>query len=233
MSLVIPMAARIVWTWLRMSNRHLQTMVLSERHVAPAAALLSAEFCRREPLCKVVGLTAGQILPFFQQLLAFVAAEGLGIVACDEDGAVRGVVTVEDHWRQFAPDPALRLPDGLNVIGTYLEQIKLPADFQPAPSRRLYYCGLAAVDSGPKTSQVLPLMILVIYFHLKGRGYTHGYAKVTNRAITRRFRRLERYAFTEVFVARDAGAPAAFSYQGRLPFAGYDGRTFLVSWGMG
>ena len=231
---ILHLGAHVMRIGLRLRSPRLKTGVLAERHVAEAAALLSREFCRREPLCGLVGLTEAQMTPFFLQLVAFVAAQGLGIVAYDHAGKVRGVLTVEDHRRLFVPDPRveLELPEGLAAISAYLEQTELPDDLQPSALRRLYYCGLAAVDSGPKDKTILPQMMIAAFFHLKALGYTHGYAKVTNAAIVRRFRELERYAFARVFTARAAGEPAAFVYRGQKPFEAYSGQTFLFSWAM-
>ena len=96
-------AAIVLDLVLRATNRHIKTKVLSLEHQGPAAVLLSREFCKNEPLCRVLGLNESDVLPFFRDQVRHIAQQGLGIVAVDRSGTLQGVLTVEDHMQQFEP----------------------------------------------------------------------------------------------------------------------------------
>ncbi len=225
----IAIAAACIDTLLRVRNRHLKTAPLQAAHVDAAAALLSREFCRREPLCRLLGTKVADILPFFIEQVKHVANQGLGIVALDRDGVVRGVVTIEDEYNRFVPT-GMQLDPGLEAIGAYLDEIPLPAAFVKSSGGKIFHCALAAVSSGRAYREALPLMILAVYKHLIKRGYTHGYAKISNPAIVSRFRRLEKLAKTNVFTCAARVEPAGFKFNGGYPFAGFVGETALFTW---
>lgn len=222
-------AAIVLDLVLRATNRHIKTKVLSLEHLEPAAVLLSREFCKNEPLCRVLGLNEADVLPFFRDQVRHIAQQGLGIVAVDRGGALQGVLTVEDHMQQFEP-PEEGLPEGLSIIGAYLESMQVPDHFLPKKAGEVCYIGLASVAKGRRNRQVLSMMMLASHRMLPPLGYVRGYAKVTNPGIIKRFQRLERIARGPVFISVLTAKPKDFVYKGYRPFADYDGETSVFTW---
>jgi len=222
-------AARMLGLWVRVTNLRTTTSVLRLEHLEAATLLLTNEFCEREPLCRVLGIQRADVLPFFREQVRHVAMQGLGIVAVGRGGTVKGVITVEDHMDQFHPDQETT-HEGLLVIGAYLDSNKIAEHILPSRKGEVYYCGLAAVAKGRENRQVLTMLILGSYKHLRNLGYVRGYAKVTNPGVTRRFKRLEKVARGPVFSSTYTANPADFCYLGSRPFAGYQGSTGVFSW---
>ncbi|RZA25905.1 MAG: hypothetical protein EOP10_05325 [Proteobacteria bacterium] len=216
---------------IRLFHRGIYTSVLESKHIDEATEMLASEFCKREPLCRVLGLSVNDIRGFFREQLVHVAKHKLGVVACNAQGRLLGVVTIEDYCDQFQCTPE-NLHPGIQSIGQYLDSIELPADIVPKGHGELYHCALAAVAKGKGQSQVLSLLFLKINTHLRSMGYKRGYAKVTNPGILKRFKRLEKYAFSQVFSPKKITEPKYFESDGHKPFGNYQGVTSLYSWPM-
>ncbi|MCX6131481.1 MAG: hypothetical protein NTX25_20770 [Proteobacteria bacterium] len=202
--------------------------VLSHEHKAAAVELLSQEFCQREPLCRQLGLKIDEIRPFFTELVESVIKQKLGVVALSWRGELLGVLTNEDHFDRMEPQGHMN--EALSAIGDYLDSIKIPEALEPAKRGELFHSGLAAVCSKNKNKAVLSMMILFSGRVVKRLGYKSGYAKVTNAAIARRFRSLERIARSEVFHCAAEVKPADFMRQGARPFQNLKGRSYLFVW---
>ena len=177
----------------------------------------------------MLGTKLADVEGYFVALIQHVARQGLGVVALDSDGVVRGVLSVEDHADPFIP-PELTLHQDLVDIGKFLDQIPLPADVTTQVPGRLYECTLAASDRSFRNPKILPLMILALYRYGTALGYTHGYAKVTNKAISIALLKLEKLARFKVFRLVSSVKPADFEIDGRSPFADYQGVTSLFTW---
>jgi hypothetical protein len=225
----VAIAARLIEIYLKWTNPAIKTAVLDAAHVDAAARLLSVEFCQREPLCKLLGTTLVDVEAYFVALVRHVARQGLGVVALDADGVVRGVLSVEDHADPFVP-PELTLHQDLLDIGTFLDQIPLPPDVPTQVRGRLYQCTLAATDRSFRNPKILPMMILALYRYGTALGYTHGYAKVTNKAISMALLKIEKLARFKIFRLVSSVRPADFESDGRRPFAAYQGVTSLFTW---
>ena len=225
----VAIAAKLIETYLKWTNPAIKTAVLDAGHVDAAARLLSVEFCQREPLCKLLGMPLAEVEAYFVALVRHVARQGLGVVALDADGVVRGVLSVQDHLDPFVP-PAETLTQGLLDIGRFLDDIPLPKDVLIPGPGRLYECHLAATDRNFRNPKILPLMILALYRYSTALGYTHGYAKVTNKAISMALLRIEKLARFKIFRLVSSVQPADFESDGRRPFADYRGVTSLFTW---
>lgn len=220
--------AGIIKAFFRLRHPSFRIEQLGPPHVEAAASLLSQEFCEREPLCRQLGMNLGEIQPFFRGLVEKVAESGLGAVTLDRQNQLLGVVTIEDHFDLYEPNG--ELSEGLATIGSYLDQLKLPSEWVPRQRGEIYHCGLAAVARKVKNSPVLLMMILHQYPYLKARGYRGGYAKVTNRAIVKRFRKLEKLLRGDHFKCLLTAKPAEFEYKGNYPFSRYPGASYMFAW---
>ena len=227
----VAIAAKLIETYLKWTNPSIKTTVLDAGHVEAAARLLSVEFCQREPLCQLLGTKLADVEAYFDALVQHVARQGLGVVALDAQGVVRGVLSVQDHADPFVP-PAETLTQGLLDIGRFLDEIPLPQDLPTQVPGRLYECHLAATDRKFRNPKILPLMILALYRYATARGFTHGYAKVTNKAISLSLLRIEKLARFKIFRLVSNVQPADFESDGRRPFADYKGVTSLFTWNL-
>ena len=213
---------------MKVRNPGVRVRPLQPIHKPEALELLSQEFCTREPLCRTLGLALGDIRPFFSQLLDQVIDQGLGVVAVGRQGQVLGVLTNEDHFDRMEPIGVLA--EGLNTIGAYLDSISLPDAWVPSARGQTFHSGLAAVHAQEGNAAILMMMMLSATKTLKARGYTKGYAKVTNEAVVRRFQKLERLARRAVFRCLKQVKPSDFEWQGAKPFQSLKGSSYLYAW---
>lgn len=220
--------ARLLQVFFRWTYPALRIEPLGPAHVEAASTLLSQEFCEREPLCRELTMSFDEIQPFFQGLVVEVAAAGLGAVALHRTQGLVGVLTIEDHFDLCEPKGALS--EGLDLIGSYLEQLQLPTAWLPQQRGEIYHCGLAAVAREQKNAPIFLMLMLEQYAYLKKRGYRGGYAKVTNAAIVKRFRHLEKLLRGKHFQCLGSARPALFEHKGRLPFQGFAGESHLFAW---
>lgn len=213
-------------------NRPLTVEVFGERHREQAARLLSEQFCKREPLCRLLGIQRANIDALFREQVDFVAAQGLGIVAVDAQGNVRGVITAEDDATPFVPSSTIVGAD-VEIIHTLLDSLRLPAAMQATAPGQAYRCGLAAVDSQQRRQGAILLMMVVALFrHLQAKGFHRGYAKVTNAGVAKKLHFFERIFRRRFFTPVAEVRPAEFQYHGRYPFHAFRGVASLYTWPM-
>jgi hypothetical protein len=171
---------------------------LSLDHVDQASRLLTEQFCLREPLCRSLKLDVERLLPFFRDQVTRAARNQLGLVAVGPSGDVLGAVILEDHAEPYVPGEEFLTPEFV-AIGSLLDEVSLPPDLKGMHGGEMVYCALAAVKPGRHKAPILGLMTVAVTTLMVPRGYTKGYAKVTNPRIIDNFRKLEHLLGQKIF----------------------------------
>lgn len=168
---------------------------LKAAHIPEAAQLLAREFAQREPLCKGLGIEASALRDFFAAMCRKVYQQGLSFVAREPNGAIAGVVIIQDDEQLFDPSHDLgagaTLPAAVDEIGRLLAKLTLPEASRTAHKGRIYYCELLAVSRSVQNRHLAGRLMVVGFAEALKRGYRLGYAKVTNQAVIKIIRRLE------------------------------------------
>lgn len=188
---------------------------LTSEHQYQVALLLTEQFCLREPLCRNLKLDVAQLLPFFRHQVSRACELDLGLVALDSAGQVLGAVILEDHADPYVPGEDFLTPE-FRAIGALLDQVSLPESLQEMPKGRLVYCALAAVKPGRHRAPILSMLTMAVSARMIPRGYSKGYAKVTNPRIIANFRKIERLLGGNLFFLSEEKSakdfpPGAFS----------------------
>jgi hypothetical protein len=221
------MSRALAHAYLLLYRRRVAVRPLQGEHADAATRLLTEQFCRREPLCRHLAMPVDELLPFFREQVDKAARDDLGLVAVDKSGAVIGIVTMEDHCAPYVPTPALLTP-ALHVIGGLLEQLNLPAAFEPKGPGEVFHCAIAAVRPGRQIAPVLTVLIAGIWRHMIRKGYQRGYAKVTNPRVLDNMRKAERIARRGIFVFTTERTEADFAPDRFAPLTKF--RVALVTW---
>lgn len=226
----IAFALQIARSFFRIMSLPLTIKTLGPAHLEEATQLLASQFCEREPLCRILGLTIDDVEPIFRAQIDHVITQGLSLVAVNRSGNVQAVLTVEDQFAPFIRDPSSISPK-LQIINGLLDSLVFPAAMQPTRACEVYYTGLAAVAPGQRRKGLLLItMILECYSRLKGKGYRCGFAKVTNARIGAQMKRIERIFRREIFTRSAEIFPSEFKVQGQFPFAAFRGSINLIIW---
>lgn len=152
-----------------MASYPLTVQVLGPAHREQATQLLASQFCEREPLCRILGLTVEDVLPVFRGQIDHVISQGLSMVTVNRSGDVQAALTIEDQFAPFVPDPGSINPK-LQIINSLLDSLVFPASLQPTGACEVYYCGLAAVTQGQRRSGVLLILMILESYFLEGQG---------------------------------------------------------------
>jgi hypothetical protein len=92
-----------------------------------------------------------------------------------------------------------------------LDEVGLPPDLKRVPRGRMVYCALAAVKPGRHEAPILGMMTTAVTTFMVPRGYTKGYAKVTNPRIIANFRKIERLLGRKLFIVTQEKSEKDFS----------------------
>ena len=213
--------------YIALYRRSVTIKPLSAAHVEEVTRILSEQFCQREPLCRNLGMSEEALLPFFREQVNRAAALDLGLVALNTDGKVVGAVTNEDHADPYVPTPQFLTPE-FNAIGALLDELKLPTDCAPQSSGQVFYCALAAVEPRQVTAPVLSLLIAGICLHMEAKGYSRGYAKITNPRVIANMQKIERIMRQKIFTLASEKSDTDFAPGQFAPLNSF--RIALVHW---
>lgn len=192
------MSLALAHAYLAFYRRFVRIKPLSMDHLDQVSRLLTEQFCLREPLCRSLKLDVDRLLPFFRDQVTRAAKKKLGLVAVGPSGDVLGAVILEDHAEPYVPGEDFLTPEFI-AIGALLDEVSLPPDLKETMGGQMVYCALAAVKPGRHKAPILGLMTVAVSTLMVPRGYSKGYAKVTNPRIIANFRKLERLLGRTVF----------------------------------
>lgn len=205
----------------------LQIRPIKPDEIDTAARLVTEEFCQREPLCRHLHVSVEELLPFFRDQVEWLAAQDQVLVAIDRKGDVLGVLTIEDYCRPYQPNPAL-LTDALAAIGKLLDQLALPASYQPKGPGEVYYCGLLAVRSRSFAGPATALFGVGAALHMGRKGYRRAYAKISNTAVIYSFFKMNRILRRNIFEVVDQKTQKDFAPGTFAPLQKF--RVSLLTW---
>ncbi len=163
--------------------------LISARDIDRATTLLATEFCDREPLSKILKISPEELTPFFRLQVEHAIKTGLVVTAKNLRGGIIGAAVIEDPRSPFSPGE-FAISSKFEAIGALLEKIPDP---EASAGQRYGYASLAAVRRGSNGKIILSLMVLGVALELQKRGFTHAYAKVTNRGILSIMRKMEKF----------------------------------------
>ncbi len=167
-------------------------------HLEDAARLLTAEFCRREPLSKTLGLKESDLYHFFYAQAQFSAERGYGLVVERKDGRVIAAITIEDHLDPMPIDPS-QLAPGVALIGEILDAVKIPVEWEPETRGEVFYCGIGAVNHEFRNQKIMSFLIAGTYLQMARKGFRMGYAKISNKALVKNLLQLQKTLHLKIF----------------------------------
>jgi len=157
------------------------------------------------------------------------AARQLRRVALGPAAQVLAAVILEDHGDPYVPDEDLLTPE-FRAIGALLDEVSLPSDLTQGPRGELLYCALVAVKPGRQLAPILNLLTVALSLFMVPRGYTKGYAKVTNPRIIYNFRKLEKRLGKSLFTVSGEKTEKDFSQGAFAPLT--DFYVAVVHWNL-